>query len=67
MNTAAVRPSWDGARLSSLSSTVLLACFVAILSYGASALGAASAASPIAFDTLAWLRTPGVSVAAGPT
>lgn len=52
MNTAAVRLSWDGARLSSLSSTVLLACFVAILSYGASALGAALVLRPQLLSTL---------------
>ncbi|HTC42930.1 MAG TPA: MASE1 domain-containing protein, partial [Candidatus Acidoferrales bacterium] len=52
MNTAAVRPSWDGAHLSSLSSTVILACFVAILSYGASALGAALVLRPQMLSTL---------------
>jgi PAS domain S-box-containing protein len=52
MEIASDRPRWDVAHLSSLLRTVLLACFVAILSYGAAALGAALVLRPESLSTL---------------
>src|SRR5271156_2988664 len=52
MEIASDRPRWDVAHLSSLLRTVLLACFVAVLSYGAAALGAALVLRPDSLSTL---------------
>jgi len=46
MEIASGRPWWDVGQVSSLIRTLLLVCFVAILSYGASTLGAALVLRP---------------------
>jgi two-component system, LuxR family, sensor kinase FixL len=52
MEIASERPWREVARLSSLTRTLLLVCFVATLSYGASALGAALVLRPQMLSTL---------------
>ena len=68
MEITSGRPWWDVGHESSFFRTLLLVCFVAILSYGASSLGAALVlASPNAFGAVAGLRGSGVGDAAGAT
>jgi PAS domain S-box-containing protein len=52
MKIASGRPWWDVAHLSSVFRTVFLVCFVAILSYGASALGTALVLRPQSLSPL---------------
>jgi PAS domain S-box-containing protein len=52
MTPASGRPWWDVRHVNSGFRTVLLVCFVAILSYGASALGAALVLRPQMLSTL---------------
>jgi PAS domain S-box-containing protein len=52
MEIASGRPLWDVGQVSSLFRTLVLVCFVAILSYGGSALGAALVLRPQMLSTL---------------
>ena len=52
MEIASGRPGWDVGHESSFFRTLLLVCFVAILSYGASSLGAALVLRPQMLSTL---------------
>jgi PAS domain S-box-containing protein len=52
MEIASGRPLWDVGQVSSLFRTLVLVCFVAILSYGGSALGSALVLRPQMLSTL---------------